>query len=157
MNGFENSTAVLEFKASLRELFESILATCSETLRSFYEWLKTVPIPAPPTVLRLFSNNRANLILFLALVVYFLYFNIKAYVLFAEDKHYAIRKTERIPEKVLFKYMWAGGAVGAAIAMIIKHHKTQHMNFVVSAVALVAVQLLLFSFALGFMGFWAFF
>ena len=157
MSGIENSTAVLEFKASLREIFLAILDTVSSAIRSFYEWLKTVPLPAPPTVLKMFSNNRANLILFLALVAYVLYFNIKAYVLFAEDKHYSIRHTERIPERVLFKYMWAGGAVGAAVAMIIKRHKTQHTSFVISAVVLVAIQLLLFSFALGFMGFWAFF
>ncbi len=157
MLSLENSPGIVSAKADLKEIFIAILDTVKEAFISFYEWLKAVPVPAPPTVLKLFSNNKANLILFTVLVVYVFFINIRGYLMFAADKRYAERKVERIPERTLLKYIWLGGALGSGISMIIHHHKTQRMSFVISAAVLVAVQLVLFSFILGFLGFWTFF
>ncbi|MGN0164225.1 MAG: DUF1294 domain-containing protein [Candidatus Ornithomonoglobus sp.] len=157
MSSFENSPQILAVKAFLREIFLSILGTVRDSFTAFYEWLRHVPIPVPPTMLKLFSNNKANFLIFCAVVIYVLYINIKTFRLFAADKKYAARNTERVPERALFKHMWIGGAPGAALAMWLYRHKTQHRNFVVTALVLLFVQLLAFSFVLGFLGFWAFF
>ena len=69
----------------------------------------------------------------------------------------APKKKERIPERVFFNHMWMGGAVGSALAMFILRHKTQHRNFTVTVMILLFVQLAIFSFILGFLGFWTFF
>lgn len=157
MSAFENSPQILAVKAVLREFFLSILDTVRSAFSAFYEWLKAVPLPVPPTMLKLFSNNKANFLIFCAFLGYVLYMNIRAFRLFAADKRYAARGMERVPERVLLRYMWLGGDIGAAAAMWIYRHKTQHKNFVVTAVALLLLQLLLFSFILGFLGFWTFF
>lgn len=157
MTAFENSPQILEIKAMLREIFLAILDTVTGAFRAFYETLKNAPIPAPPTMMKLFSNNKANMILFFLLVGWFAFINIKAYTAYSADKRYAERNKERIPEKNLLGYMWAGGALGSGLSMIINRHKTQHTNFVVTAVVLVIIQLIIFSFALGFLGFWTFF
>lgn len=157
MERFENSPQILNLKAALREIFFAILDTITGAFKAFYESLKEAPIPAPPTMMKLFSNNKANLILFMVFVIYIAFINIRAYIIFAADKRYAKRNQERIPESKLFKYMWAGGAAGSGLSMVINKHKTQHKNFVITAAVLVIVQLILFSFILGYLGFWTFF
>lgn len=157
MEGFENSPIILELKSDLRVLFMSILDTVTGAFLSFYNWLMDVPLPVPPTMLKLFGNNKANLILFVLVVIYLVYINIWTYSAFARDKKKSVKKKERIPERILFKNVWLGGAAGAAAAMIIHRHKTQHKNFVVTVTTMLFVQLLLFSFILGFLGFWTFF
>lgn len=154
---FENSPQVLAIKAESREFFYGIIDAFKGAFAAFYEWLKTVPLPAPPTMLKLFGNNKANLILFTAVNIFIIFINIKTYMLFAADKRYAVQNKERIPEKRLFGHMWAGGAPGAALAMVFKRHKTQHTSFVVNAVVLVSIQLIIYSMLLGFLGFWTFF
>jgi uncharacterized membrane protein YsdA (DUF1294 family) len=157
MRGFENSTPILQAKAFLREMFLAIISTVTDAFKAFYEWLKNVPLPVPPTMLKLFSNNKANFLIFCLVVIYVLFINIKTFILFRNDKRYAEESSSRIPERVLFKYMWIGGAAGAAAGMWLYRHKTQHQNFVVTAIVLLFVQMLLFSFIFGFLGFWAFF
>lgn len=156
MSSFENSPQILEIKAFLREIFIAILDTVTDAFKAFYMWLKTVPIPVPPTMLKLFSNNKANFILFCVFALYLFVINIKTYRLFAIDKHNAQRSLARVPEKVLLRHMWLGGDAGAALAMWFLKHKTQHKNFVITALVLLFIQLLVFSFALGFLGFWTF-
>ncbi|MCH5212966.1 MAG: DUF1294 domain-containing protein [Oscillospiraceae bacterium] len=157
MMSFENSPQMLEIKAGLREMFFAILDTVTGAFKAFYEYLKEAPIPAPPTMMKLFSNNKANLILFTVFVAYIIFINVRAYVVFAADKRYAQRNQERVPEKTLFKYMWVGGAAGSGLSMLMNRHKTQHANFVATAAVLVVIQLILFSFILGYLGFWTFF
>lgn len=157
MSSFENSRRVLEMKSYLRELFLSILGTVKDAFAAFYEWLMNVPLPVPPPMLKMFSNNKANFILFCLVVGYLLFINIRTYILFGTDKKHAVKKQERVPERTLFKLMWLGGAAGAALAMMFFRHKTLHRNFTVTVIVLLFVQMLLFSFILGFLGFWTFF
>ena len=157
MENFENSPPILAIKAALREMFFAILDTITGAFGAFYESLKEAPIPAPPTMMKLFSNNKANLILFTAFTAYIIFINIRAYIVFAADKRYAKRNQERVPERTLFKYMWIGGAAGSGLSMFINKHKTQHRNFVITAAVLMVIQLVLFSFVFGYLGFWTFF
>lgn len=157
MQSFENSPQIVAIKDVLRELFISMGEGIKDAFISFYEWLKNVPLPVPPTMLKLFSNNKANLILFLLFTAYVIFINVRTFTLFAVDKKHAVKKHERIPEKELFKYIWLGGAPGAALAMLIYRHKTLHKNFTVTVTILLIIQLMLFSFVLGFLGFWTFF
>lgn len=157
MSNFENLPKIVATKNFLRTIFTEILNAVEGAFKGFYNWLKNVPIPVPPSMLKMFSNNKANVILFFLVLVYVFYMNIKTYILFAADKRYAKRKEARISEKRLFTHMWLGGALGGGLAMIIYHHKTLHKNFTVTAIVLVVLQMLLFSFILGFLGFWTFF
>lgn len=157
MGSFENSETIAAMKDYLRDVFLSILGTVGDAFGAFYKWLMNVPIPVPPNMLKLFSNNKANFILFCIIVAYLIYINIRTYSLFAVDKKHAVKKKERVPEKKMFKLMWLGGATGAGLAMLIYRHKTLHKNFTTTAIVLVFIQMLLFSFILGFLGFWTFF
>lgn len=157
ITNFENSPGIVAVKDTLRELFTSMLDVITGSFSAFYDWLKNVPLPVPPTMLKLFSNNKANFILFSAFTVYVLYINIRTFVMFVTDKKHSIKKRERIPESKLIRHIWLGGAPGAALAMVFYHHKTHHKNFTVTVIILLAVQLIIYSFVLGFLGFWTFF
>lgn len=157
MQSFENSPQILAIKDVLKDFFISAGQGLKDSFVSFYEWLKEVPIPVPPTMLKLFSNNKANLIIFFIFAAYVIFINIRTFTLFGTDKKHAVKKKNRVSEKTLFKHIWIGGAIGAALAMLIFHHKTQHKNFTVTVTVLLFVQLIIFSFVLGFLGFWTFF
>lgn len=154
---FENRESIVAVKNALREWFMSVLDGLSGAWDAFYSWLKTVPLPVSPSVLKLFGNNRANAVMFLAVLMYAAVINIAAFGMFAADKRRAEENGERIPERTLFKYMWLGGAPGALLAMFLFRHKTQHKSFTVTGSVLVTVQLLVLSFILGYLGFWTFF
>ena len=157
MQSFENSPQAVAVKGMLREWFLAILETVGNAFAAFYEWLKNVPIPVPPPMLKMFSNNKANFLIFSAVAAYLIFINVKTYTMFAVDKKHAVKKKERVPESKLLRHMWLGGAGGAALAMLFYRHKTHHKNFTVTVLALLFVQLLIFSFVLGFLGFWTFF
>ncbi len=148
---------ILSVKENLRVLFLAMLDTLKSAVLSFYVWLKDVPLPVPPTMLKLFGNNKANFFLFALFVIYVLFINIRTYIAFGTDKKHAVNRKERIPEKELLKYVWLGGAVGGGIAMLFFRHKTLHQKFITTVTVLLFVQLLIFSFILGFLGFWTFF
>lgn len=157
IRSFENSSRIVEIKELLRELFISILEGLHGAWLSFYDWLKKVPLPVPPTMLKMFSNNKANFFLFCLFVAYMIFANVRAYRIFALDKKRSQNGGERIPERTLLKLMWFGGAVGAAAAMFMLRHKTLHKNFTITVSVLFFIQLILASFILGFLGFWTFF
>lgn len=157
IEAFENSARVVEIKGLLRELFLSMLDGLYGAWLSFYDWLKNVPLPVPPTMLKMFSNNKANFILFCLFVAYLIFANVRAYRTFALDKKRAETNGERIPEKTLFKLMWLGGAAGSALAIFMLRHKTLHKNFTFTVITLLFIQLTIASFILGFLGFWTFF
>ena len=58
MQSFENSPQAVAVKGMLREWFLAILETVGNAFAAFYEWLKNVPIPVPPPMLKMFSNNK---------------------------------------------------------------------------------------------------
>lgn len=56
--------------------------------------------------------------------------NIVLFAMMAIDKKAAIIGKQRIPEKTLFLVAIFGGAFGGLLGMVLKHHKTRHLDFV---------------------------
>ena len=111
----------------------------------------------PSNSLKLFSNITANRIVFFALAAYILFINIFTLISFAVDKEKARRKDFRISENRLMLLCVIGGAAGGLLGMRKCRHKTQKKKFLVGVPVLMIIQLSLYCFALGFVGFWAFF
>ena len=155
MEAFENSPEALVIKDALREFFLGIIHSIRGAFLGFLEWIKNVPLTVPPLI-KVFGNGKANLILFGVILLYIVFINIKTYRLFKKDKLYAKNEEERIPEFRLFLNMWLGGAPGGLIALYKFRHKTMHKSFTVTGKVLAFLDVLIYSFLLGFMGFWAF-
>ena len=113
--------------------------------------------PLPSNSLKLFSNITANRVVFFVLAAYILFINIFTFISFAADKVKAKRKEMRISENRLMLLCIIGGASGGLLGMRQCHHKTQKRKFSIIVPALMIIQLSLYCFALGFLGFWAFF
>lgn len=125
---------------------------------SFSSWLSSLTLPMLPTILKIFSNKTINAAVFFIVLLYIVFINIYAFILYGSDKKKAqTRKARRISEKSLLKSCALGGAAGGLIGMQIFRHKTLHKKFTILVPLMFAVQLILDSVILGFLGFWAFF
>ena len=113
--------------------------------------------PLPSNSLKLFSNITANRVVFFAIAAYILIINIITFISFASDKAKAKRKEMRISENRLLTLCVIGGAAGGLLGMRQCHHKTQKRKFSICVPVLMIIQLSLYCFVLGFLGFWAFF
>lgn len=118
------------------------------------DWLSTVNFP---TMMKIFSDVNANRALFIAIAAYIIFMNVWAFSQFGKDKGSAKRKQRRVSEAKLLKICFFGGAAGGLAGMNVFHHKTKHKRFTVGVTVMFIIQLILYSFLLGFMGFWAFF
>lgn len=156
MQSFENSPEALALKGILRNFFLEILNNIKGAFYGFLEWLANIKITLPP-MLKLFSHSGANTVVFTVVLLYILFINMKTYHLFKKDKQLSKTDEERLPEFRLLLNMWLGGAIGGYVAMHKLRHKTQKKVFTATAKWLVVCYLLLFSFIIGFLGFWAFF
>ena len=63
-----------------------------------------------------------------ALIV-FAVISLLTFVIYGLDKHAAKAQTWRTPERRLLLFGFAGGAVGALLAMQVFHHKTRKLRF----------------------------
>ena len=113
--------------------------------------------PLPSNSLKLFSNIAANRVVFFVIAADILFINIFTFISFASDKAKAKRKEIRISENRLMLLCFIGGAVGGMLGMRQCRHKTQKKKFSIGVPVLMIIQLSLYCFALGFLGFWAFF
>lgn len=68
--------------------------------------------------------------------------NMYAWFLMASDKERAKADRFRIPEASLLIVAALGGAAGALLGMLIHHHKTKHLRFIVLIPLFLAIQLL---------------
>ena len=125
--------------------------------KSIYTYIEAVFIPAMPTVLKMFSNRTVNLVLFIVIVGFFLVMNIVTLCMFGSDKGKAKKKRYRISEGKLLKMCFFGGAIGGFIGMLCFNHKTRKMKFYIFVPLMFIIQVILQSFIIGFLGFWAFF
>ncbi len=64
-----------------------------------------------------------------AVILYFTAINLIAALLAVSDKRRARRGRWRIPEKTLLLFGLLGGATGEFAAMLLIHHKTKHLKF----------------------------
>lgn len=151
-------TSVLEaLKVAGAFIWEQLENFFSWAVESISVWLSTLTLPMLPTFMKIFSNKSINKGIFFVVVAFLVIMNIWAFMLYGIDKKKAASKKYRIPEKKLMKVCFWGGAAGGLIGMLIFRHKTQHKKFTVSIPVMFVIQLVLYSFILGFLGFWAFF
>ncbi len=155
MEAFENSPEAVVVKESLREFFLGILENIKGAFTGLFELIDSIEISLPP-FLKMFGNGKTNMVLFILIALYVVFINIKTYRLFKHDKRYAMDEEERIPEFRLLLNMWLGGGIGGFIAMRRLRHKTRKKKFTITAGILIAVQMVLYSFLLGFMAYWTF-
>lgn len=59
------------------------------------------------------------------------------------DKHKAIKQRYRISELSFFMLAVLGGSIGILLAMMIFHHKTKKMNFVLGIPLILVIQVIL--------------
>lgn len=69
------------------------------------------------------------------LLVYLLFANVAAFVMYGVDKRKAMKDQWRIPEKTLLLAALVGGSLGAFLGMQIFHHKTKHWKFILGVPA----------------------
>ena len=105
-------------------------------------------------LIKLLDYSIVNKIILSVFLIYILFINIKTYVLFVQDKKYAIEDAERISEARLLKHCFFGGALGGFLGMRIAHHKTKKLLFSVCVPLMLIIQALAVSFVCGFFGFW---
>lgn len=76
-------------------------------------------------------------------MIYFVGINLISFIIFGIDKLEAIKKKNRIPEKILFILSITGGCFGAGVGMIIFHHKIRKSKFAVGIPALMILWLMI--------------
>lgn len=74
---------------------------------------------------------------------YFLIINLFSFTLMGLDKHKAIKQRYRISELSFFMLAVLGGSIGILLAMMIFHHKTKKMNFVLGIPLILVIQVIL--------------
>ncbi|MDO5399229.1 MAG: DUF1294 domain-containing protein [bacterium] len=144
-----------QFSAWLWGLLQEFFSRAAIGISS---WLSSLTLPMAPTILKIFSNKTINAAVFFIVLLYIIFINIYAFILYGSDKKKSqTRKARRISEKSLLKACMLGGAAGGLIGMQVFRHKTLHKKFTILVPLMFAVQLILDSVILGFLGFWAFF
>lgn len=154
-----------DFGAAVWDALKSGVVIVGAQLGKFFTWaaqgisakLSTITLPMLPTMMKLFSNKGVNKGIFFTLLTFLCIMNILAFMGFGTDKHRAKHSKYRLSERKLMRYCFLGGAAGGLAGMLIFRHKTLHKKFSVGIPLLFAIQLILYSFILGFLGFWAFF
>ncbi len=95
------------------------------------------------------STITLNMTALVAVVGYYFLINIIMYIVMSVDKRNAIKNRRRVPEKNLYLLAILGGGTGGLFAMVLKHHKNRHLDFIlvytITAILHFIVILFLFS------------
>ena len=76
------------------------------------------------------STITLNMTALVAVVGYYFLINIIMYIVMSVDKRNAIKNRRRVPEKNLYLLAILGGGTGGLFAMVLKHHKNRHLDFI---------------------------
>lgn len=79
---------------------------------------------------------------------YIIFINIMGFIICFVDKKKAINHKFRISEKVLLIFIFMGGCFGFALSMLIFHHKTRKLKFIISIILSIFIWILLIRFLL---------
>ncbi|WP_236717622.1 DUF1294 domain-containing protein [Rummeliibacillus stabekisii] len=81
-------------------------------------------------------------------IIYFIVISFIGFVTMGVDKRKAIYKQWRIPEKRLWFIAMVGGAVGTWLGMMVFHHKSRRIHFVIgfTVLAIIDISIMLFLF-----------
>lgn len=77
------------------------------------------------------------------ILIYLIVVNIAAVVITVSDKRRAIRHRWRIPERTLLIVSAIGGSPAMLITMLLIHHKTNHLKFMLGIPIIIVLQLAL--------------
>lgn len=77
------------------------------------------------------------------LFIYLIIINAAGLLIMLIDKHNAIHKLHRIPERGLLLVAITGGSLGCMAGMYLFRHKTRHLKFSLGLPAILAVQLII--------------
>lgn len=151
--------------AALLDLLKAAGAAAAKKLSEFFawtaeaisSWFSSLTLPMLPTFMKIFANKSVNKTIFFALAAFLILINVRTFMLFGIDKKNAASKKNRVSEKKLMRLCFWGGAAGGLVGMLVFRHKTLHKKFSVGVPVMFAVQLVVWSFILGFLGYWAFF
>ena len=75
--------------------------------------------------------------------------NILGFASMGIDKRRAVRRSWRIPERVLFAICLFGGSLGSTVGMYFFHHKTKHWYFKYGFPIILALHLILAAYLVG--------
>ena len=65
------------------------------------------------------------------MIYYLIGINLLSFLLMGMDKKNAIKHQSRIPEITLLTISFLGGSIGTLLGMIIFHHKTKKLKFII--------------------------
>ena len=71
-----------------------------------------------------------------AILVYFIFINIAAFVVYSFDKYRSRIGASRISEKELHTFSLLGGFLGATLSMALFRHKTSKVSFLLKHIAI---------------------
>ena len=80
----------------------------------------------------------------LPILIIIILFNLIAFALFGIDKKLAIKNKRRIPISVLFIVSAIGGTIGAILGMLVFHHKTSKMYFILGIPLIFIIHIMLY-------------
>lgn len=85
------------------------------------------------------------------IIIYILFVSLIGVALTLWDKHCAVNKKRRVPEKMLFAFAFLGGALPMLITMKIIRHKTRHKRFMLGLPAAILIQTFIILFLLWYL------
>jgi len=77
-----------------------------------------------------------------AILIYFVFVNIAAFVVYTFDKFQSRRAASRISERELFTFSMIGGFLGATLSMALFKHKTSKSSFLLKHIAIMLLWIL---------------
>ena len=78
------------------------------------------------------------------LIIYLKIVNIASFIIYGTDKLLAIKQQSRISETALLTLSLIGGSIGALLGMIIFHHKTKKIKFILLNPLFLIIQIFIF-------------
>lgn len=78
------------------------------------------------------------------MLVYLIVTNSILFLMMGYDKYQAIKKRSRIPEIVFLVLSFLGGGIGTLLGMILFHHKTRKIKFILLIPFSILIDILLF-------------
>lgn len=170
MNGGDFLDTLKGFASFLGEIltaaFWGLYMIFSSAYTRLSSFLESINIPILPSKSKILQEHFVSGGFAVIIIIYIICINVSAFRLFKLDKIKAkqappkdnlpkrSRKYDRISERKLMSRCFWGGALGGFIGMKVYHHKTLKPKFTIGVMVMLIVQLLIFSFVMGFFGFW---
>ena len=77
------------------------------------------------------------------LIIYIVIINIVSFIIYGIDKLLAIKQLSRISETTLLTLSLIGGSIGSLLGMIIFHHKTKKIKFIILNPIILILQIII--------------